>query len=138
MLSGSEAITGARDFLGRSPLHVATLANATAAAKELLQSSAAGAPLLEARLADGRFALHLAAMHGFEEIVELILERLGLFCLQADPKRLELAKQSLSDDRGEERTGQAIVHFCAGDGVPKPEEIFDIDAADWEVKLSRA
>eukprot|EP00439_Symbiodinium_sp_Y106_P030275 s1338_g3.t1 len=105
---------GARDFLGRSPLH---------AAKELLHSPAAGASLLEARLADGRFALHLAAMHGFEdqqgsgakcrltypwlEIAELILE-----------KRLELTKKS------------------AGDGLPKPEEILDIDAADWEVKLS--
>jgi len=109
MLEGcDEQRLTARDFLGRTVLHVAILANQPLVCKALLSHHAAGTDFLQARLADGRQALHLAAMRGHVDILHLLLQ-----------KRRELqAAASLEEEE-------------------KPEfDPLDIDCADWEVKLS--
>eukprot|EP00930_Biecheleria_cincta_P036665 TRINITY_DN25130_c0_g2_i1.p1 TRINITY_DN25130_c0_g2~~TRINITY_DN25130_c0_g2_i1.p1 ORF type:complete len:1765 (-),score=415.36 TRINITY_DN25130_c0_g2_i1:94-5325(-) len=102
----------ARDFIGRSVLHVAALGNSAKACKALLEHPKATSELLNARLADGRFALHLASMHGFDEILKLILE-----------KRQALFKAGTPNEEG-------------GAAPASEADVLDIDAADWELKLS--
>lgn len=71
-LQGDELLER-RDFLGRTALHVAVQAHSPRACAAILSHSARGPELLAARLPDGRNALHLAAMGGFLDVVELLL-----------------------------------------------------------------
>jgi len=108
-----------RDFLGRSPLHAAALGCATKVYPILLAHSAADADFLQARLVDGRTALHLAAMRGDEDLVTHILD-----------KRQTLAR--FAAEKGKEEdflVDNAAITAAA-------VEILDIDGADWEVKIN--
>eukprot|EP00928_Gymnodinium_smaydae_P027264 TRINITY_DN21134_c0_g4_i1.p1 TRINITY_DN21134_c0_g4~~TRINITY_DN21134_c0_g4_i1.p1 ORF type:complete len:1590 (+),score=298.91 TRINITY_DN21134_c0_g4_i1:701-4771(+) len=109
----------AKDFLGRTVLHVAALGNAPKACEALLARPEADANFLQARLADGRFSLHLAAMHGFERIVAAVLA-----------KRQELAAAKVAASAG------AAAEVSANQMSAANVEVLDIDGADWERKLS--
>lgn len=61
-----------RDFLGRTALHVAVLSRSKETCRFLLER--ATVELLQARVTDGRTALHLAAMRGDFVWVRMILE----------------------------------------------------------------
>jgi len=62
-----------RDFLGRSALHVATLAHNEEAFDELMQM--ADNEMLKTKLSDGRNVLHLACARGFDDIVSKVLAK---------------------------------------------------------------
>ncbi|KAJ7648214.1 hypothetical protein DFH06DRAFT_1050168, partial [Mycena polygramma] len=68
-----------RDHVGRTPLHVAIMAQATEVACDLI---AAGARMT-ARLVDGRTALHLAAQHDLLQVAKALLERSAVNAEQA-------------------------------------------------------
>ena len=57
-------LLGSKDFLGRSVLHLAVLSGSIEACKVLLDHPLVDGKFLQARLSDGRTALHIAAMKG--------------------------------------------------------------------------
>jgi ankyrin repeat protein len=60
-----------RDHVGRTCLHLALLAKRADIAMDLIDAGAR----ITSRLVDGRTALHLAAQHGLDDVVEKLLER---------------------------------------------------------------
>jgi len=109
-----------RDFLGRSSLHVATLANSSDAVQILLSHDAVTADFLNCRLSDGRSALHLAAMKGDLKIAKLLLEK-----IQAINTAAEIALEEEIEIEGKSEKD-----------VTENKIILDIDASDWEVKMN--
>ncbi|VUC26031.1 unnamed protein product [Clonostachys rosea] len=61
----------ARDYTGRTPLHLAVISSTPAIVSRLVEH---GARLI-ARLADGRTALHLAASRGDAEIIRILMDK---------------------------------------------------------------
>lgn len=99
-----------RDFLGRTALHVASLAGSVEACRILLEQPGVDASFIQARLADGRTALHLAALRGNVQIGTLILN-----C------RNTLIDRLIEDGMDET---DAIL------------EVLDVDCSDWDAKMS--
>ena len=100
-----------KDFLGRSCLHLAALSGSVEACQKLLEHPLVDGEYLQARLPDGRMALHIAAMKGNTNIAELILAK-----RQALAESMVQSPDEIDYD----------VLF----------EVLDIDAADWENKLN--
>ena len=100
-----------KDFLGRSSLHLAALSGSVEACQKLLEHPAVDGEYLQARLPDGRMALHIAAIKGNTNIAGLILAK----------------RQALAE---------SMVQSTDEIDYDVLFEVLDIDAADWENKLN--
>ena len=100
-----------KDFLGRTCLHLAALCNSLKACNIILNHHLVDAEILQARLPDGRTALHIASMKGNTSIAKLILE-----------KRVKLAEKEVD-------SSDHIDYDVLFD-------VLDIDCSDWENKMN--
>lgn len=100
-----------KDFLGRTCLHLAALCNSLKACTIILNHDLVDAAILQARLPDGRTALHIASMKGNTSIAKLILE-----------KRVKLAEKEVG-------SSDHIDYDALFD-------VLDIDCSDWENKMN--
>ncbi|KIJ65131.1 hypothetical protein HYDPIDRAFT_153095 [Hydnomerulius pinastri MD-312] len=129
-----------RDYVGRTPLHVAILSGAVEAAVILIDAGAR----MTARLADGRAALHLAAGLGQTSTVRKILERSALNAEQAKLAAEKGEGETVSESGGEEsrQTSEPGLFADAVDlGAPEEDEedtpdVVDLNVADWDLAFT--
>jgi ankyrin repeat protein len=124
-----------RDFLGRTTLHAAVMAHATEACQTVLDHLAVDdGEFLKSRMADGRTALHLAAMRGNATLVEQILvTRKALAAAVVERKALakeDEATDDVSEDFQDHQVSEESLLTAAA------VELLDIDGADWEIKMN--
>lgn len=106
-LSQDGADPNVRDYTGRSPLHLATMASSAQVVKCLVDHGAR----LTARLADGRTALHLAASRGSIDIIKVLMDK------------------SIENEEAE-NCREASRHDVAVDDPPSAEDYDDLDEED--------
>lgn len=118
-----------RDYVGRTPLHLAVVNGRTDAVKLLVDN---GARLI-ARLLDGRAALHIAAQFGNNEIVKILMEKSLSNEEEEEAKadKLKAAKKPAKD--AEADTQMEDVHASENDesessGMEDSEEDNDADS----------
>ncbi|KAK0733485.1 hypothetical protein B0T26DRAFT_669889 [Lasiosphaeria miniovina] len=116
----------ARDYTGRTPLHLAVMCSSPEVVRCLVN---AGARLVS-RLADGRTALHLAAARGDGEIIKILMEKSaaneGEYEEKEDQRRR--SKSATEDQKAE---GQEDTE----DNASSDGELVEEDESDNEAKI---
>ncbi|KAK0126771.1 hypothetical protein ONS95_008352 [Cadophora gregata] len=107
-----------RDYTGRTPLHLATMASTV----EIVQCLIDNGARLIARLVDGRTALHIAAARGNVEMVNALMQK--------SEANEEEEDEKVEARRAARKAAQAATGSTSKDGEEKDEE--DISDAESE------
>lgn len=112
-----------RDYVGRTPLHLATINGSTDVVKLLVEG---GAKLIY-RLLDGRSALHIASQLGHAEIVKILMDK----SLENEEKENEKADKKADEIRAARAADMKKKEKAAAKAAASHEEN-DIDMVDNE------
>lgn len=108
--AATRALLHSRDFLGRSALHVAVLANAKETLQALLSHPQAGNDFWLARTPDGRLGLHWACLHNHVNMVQLLLKAREALIEAATDK--QATKEALEIDSGDWEVKMSPLHYA--------------------------
>ncbi|KAL2074939.1 hypothetical protein VTL71DRAFT_8719 [Oculimacula yallundae] len=111
-----------RDYTGRTPLHLATMASTP----EIVQCLIDNGARLIARLVDGRTALHIAAARGNVEMVNALMQR---------SEANEEEEEEKAEARREARKAQAISSRLTDDDGRTDEGLSDNESEASQITL---
>ncbi|KAF2867127.1 hypothetical protein BDV95DRAFT_528151 [Massariosphaeria phaeospora] len=111
-----------RDYTGRTPLHLAVTCSSASVVRALINHSAR----LVARVADGRTALHMAAIRGNVEILKMLLEK------SEENEEEEAKKEEAKKKERRRQTDPAVEEGQPGD-TDRKEQSGTADEEDVEM-----